>query len=93
MLSRSVFVKKLKKLGDTPVPNGHARRNKGITTYFFKHIQIEEVYEFCRNAIGSDPEVLRGYCPVALMFRDKNGEPSFAIQLGIGNNFVSVSIL
>jgi len=40
---RAQFVRTLRKIGDIAIPEGHARRNKGVTTYFFDNAKLEQV--------------------------------------------------
>ena len=49
---RSAFVKKLRKIGDVPVPKGHLRRNKGTTAYFFAPEKQEELQTLLREYLG-----------------------------------------
>jgi len=35
MLSRTALVRTLKAIGEIPVPAGHAKRHKGVTSFFY----------------------------------------------------------
>ena len=46
---RQSFVRRLKAIGDIPVPEGHLRRNKGVTTYFFDKERFDDLQAFLGN--------------------------------------------
>lgn len=50
-VSRSTFVRRLKKIGEIEVPKGHVRRNKGITTHFFDASALPEVETLLRTRV------------------------------------------
>lgn len=91
-VTRAIFVRQLRALGDIPIPEGQARRNKGLTSYFFPHNKIEEVARFLRTHLDDDgPRFLGGYVPIALRYVSPDGERR--IILYIQNEFVSVVVL
>ena len=62
------FVRKLRKLGDIPVPIGHVRRRKGTTTYFFCKSAKPKVLEFLTENLG-ESSVVTSYVQETLSFK------------------------
>lgn len=51
-MTRQTFVRKLRKIGDLPVPRGHVRHNKGATGYFFSRDKLAVVRAFLERELG-----------------------------------------
>jgi hypothetical protein len=92
-VTRSTFVRKLKKIGDLKVPKGHARTNKGVTSYFFPHRKVEEVASLLNGLFSEPPRWMKLYCPVALAFNEDKPGDYRSVCLHIQNAFVSVGIV
>ena len=82
------FVRKLQKLGDIPVPAGHARRRKGITTYFFPKSTKPKILEFLTENLG-ESSVVTSYVPGTLSFK---GDFRVLFYDQPANDFVCVCI-
>ena len=63
-MTKNVFIKHLKSL-ETGIPEGHARRNKGVTTYFYPLDKHEEVSQLlCDEGLadqGQHPMYVKGF--------------------------------
>ena len=46
---RQTLVRKLKKIGELQIPEGHLRRNKGVTTYFFDKEKLPMLVELLQS--------------------------------------------
>lgn len=95
-MTRATLIRRLRALGDTTVPEGHLRTNKGITTYFFLHNKIEEVARFLLTVVDPDelnngPTYDRTTVPVTLVYSSTDKERR--VLLHFQNDFVSVAIL
>lgn len=96
-MRRTTFIRKLKALGEIPVPKGHHRTRKGITTYFFAHSKLTTVLRYVSEAvmhpakrISEDCEYVRVMEPVTLAIR--NIDEQRTVLTHIGDDFVSVWI-
>jgi hypothetical protein len=52
-MKKEQFVKRLRAIGEIPVPTGHARRNKGVTSFFFSPDKAEELDTILSEHVGT----------------------------------------
>ena len=86
---RQTLVRRLRAIGEIPVPEGHLRRNKGITTYFFSKEKQQEILEFLRS-LGLEEREHGPQTAPGISFRDTTSNLSFWYN---DEGFVSVSIV
>ncbi len=94
-MQRSCFVKNLKKLGEIPIPEGHARVNKGVTTYFLaqdKKDAVESLLTEC--GLSSQQPVKRYYRPtIQWVQKEEDGFLSHDVMVASDEKNLFVSIV
>lgn len=90
---RSSFVKQLKKIGEIPVPEGHLRRNKGVSTYFFDISKLPEIEALLASQGLENKGQVPGYVDGVVHWLRKEEYRSHSIVLGKKDNWVGCSIL
>ncbi len=97
---RSSFVKQLKKIGEIPVPEGHLRRNKGVSTYFFDISKLPEIEALLASQGLENKGQVPGYVDgVVHWLRKEEYDPlagyhsSRSVFLSQDNGWVGCSIL
>lgn len=92
---RKQFINRLRKLEDIPVPEGHLRSNKGVTTYFFSETKRQEVEALLASQGLTDHGQVKGYVVETKLWCIDTEEPKrhriflHAIEPG----WISVAIL
>lgn len=92
-MTRTSFVKQLKKIGDIPTPSGHLRRHKGVTTYFFDATKIPAIESLLRQQGLENKGQVRLYRAGTILWEDGLSRCVFLHHPNQDQTFASVAIL
>jgi hypothetical protein len=92
---RQTFIRKLRKIGEIPVPEGHLARNKGVSSYFFSTDKMDQLVELLSQEVGESTELQKPN-PPGLVFVHRETYVKRRVVLYTASekeNFLIVSIM
>jgi hypothetical protein len=93
-LLRQTLIRKLRKIGEIPIPEGHLRRNKSVTTYFFDKEKLPKLVELLQSCGLEDKGQVEMYTAGTILWVDPNWDRRvFLHNVNQYQSFASLTII